>query len=142
MLLLASFGKIALGEESVKLYPFIFAETTGSNKSILIDKKIRSVQNFSAQSTPSALKSLQALKSNILYENGGGNKIFIRGVYNDSDGAFILKSWFIIAPFFSRELISEEKLPHEYKLVKREGLRAEDFGVNVGELSKFVFKLP
>lgn len=129
-------------EGSVRIYPYIFTESTGSNKSTLVGKELKPILKFSSKSSPEAVKSLMALKSNILYENGDGNKIFLRGDYEEIERSFVLRSWFIVAPFYSRELIDEDKLPHEYRVVSRNNFINSDFATPPNDLSVFVIKFP
>ena len=122
---------------TLKLYPYIFLESTGENKFTLEGKSIIPIKGFSKESDAKRLSVLLSLKQNILYQNGDGNKIFLIGNFED-DGLFNLKNWFIVSPFLSYDIVDEEVLPQESKLTKRVKFQAADFSIDVPNMNFFV----
>ncbi len=124
--------------DSTRLYPYIFTESTGNNTFVVTERGIRPIKNFSPTSNPIAVLALRSLKFNILYENADGTKIFLLGAFNDRDSIFTLTGWFIVAPFFSREIVDEEELPQRIRLVSRNEFVGSDFAEDVPSPGVFV----
>lgn len=123
---------------SLHIYPYVFQESTGDNQFILYDGKLVPVRSFSKDSEQQSLKAFQALKSNILYPNSGGTKIFLFGKYDPESAGFFLKAWFIQAPFESHDIIDEKSLPHEFSIIRRDRLLQSDFKIEIPNLDSFV----
>lgn len=120
-----------------RLYPFVFKESTGDSQFVLADSRLVPVRSFSRSSNDDAVAALRALRANILYPNGDGTKIFLRGSY-DGESVFTLKSWFIVSPFVSSEIVDEAALPHRFRMVKRLHLIPTDFSIGGVDIGRFV----
>jgi hypothetical protein len=79
------------GDKRVKEYGYVFEETTGDNRFILMEGRRVPIKNFVVDaSNQIALKSLTALKWNVLYTNSDGDRIFLRGEYDPQTGIVLL----------------------------------------------------
>jgi|SRR5215213_8121418 len=116
------------GEKNLNEYGYVFHESTGENRYILIEGQKVPVKTFVAD-VPNqlALQSLQALKWNVLYTNAGGDKIFLRGEYDRQSQSFRLSHWYIKVPFQARVIDDETKLPFATHEVTRQSLERTDF---------------
>ncbi|MBK1882012.1 hypothetical protein JIN85_06270 [Luteolibacter pohnpeiensis] len=135
--ILSSFG-VAEEVKVDRIYPYIFAESTGDNKFTICDKSIKPIRRFALDSNMESVNTLMALRYNVIYPNSDGTKIFLRGEYNIVDSSFRLTGWFIVSPFVSRDVVDVNKLPQEYKTVKRVNLVADDFRIPVTNLKLYV----
>ena len=109
-------------------YGYVFQESTGQNQYILIEGRKVPVKAFVADgSNQMALKSLQALKPSVLYGNSGGDRIFVRGEYDDQSQSFRLTHWSLKVPFTETIVEDETKVPHKTYKVIRLSLERTDF---------------
>lgn len=121
------------GDKKVNEYGYIFQESTGQNQYVLIDGRKVPVKSFVADiSNQMALKSLQALKPGILYENSRGDRIFVRGEYDDQSQSFRLNHWNLKVPFEEVVVEDEMKVPQTTRKVTRQSLERTDFEVKNG----------
>ena len=105
-----------------------FRRSTGQNQHILREGRKVPVKTFIADaSSQMALKSLQALKPGILYENSGGDRIFVRGKYDDQTQSFRLIHWYLKVPFTETVVEDEAHVPHATHKVIRQSLERTDF---------------
>jgi len=73
----------------VKEYGYVFQESTGQNQYILMEGRRVPVKTFVADaSNQVGLKSLQALKASVLYPNNDGDRVFVRGEYDQQSQTF------------------------------------------------------
>lgn len=115
-------------DKNVSEYGYVFQESTGDNRFILMDGRKVTVKNFVAEaSNQVALQSLQALKWNVLYPNDDGDKIFLRGEYDHQSQSFRLVHWYIKAPFETLVIADETHLPFNMQKVTRQFLERSDF---------------
>lgn len=84
----------------------MFRESTGQSQYVIMDGRELPVK-FDDASNPVALKSLHALKWDVLYPNDGGDKIFLRGEYDHQSQSFRLSHWYINFPF--EKLVIEDE---------------------------------
>jgi len=88
------------GEKKLNEYGYVFQESTAQNQYLIMDGRRVPIKNLVADgSNRVALKSLQALKWNVLYPNAQGDKIFLPGDYDDQSHSFRLSHWYIKVPF-------------------------------------------
>ena len=114
-------------------YGYVFQESTGQNRYIIMDGRKVPVKDFvSDASNQLALKSLEALKWNVLYTNGGGDRIFVRGEYHQQSQLFRLSHWYIIVPFEAVVIDEETQVPHNPRKVTRQSLERTDFEARNG----------
>jgi hypothetical protein len=114
-------------------YGYVFHESTGQNRYILMEGRRVPIKNFvSDASNQLALKSLQALKGNVLYSNAGGDKIFLRGEYDQQSQSFRLSRWYIKVPFEALVIDDETQVPHNPRKVTRQSLERTDFEAGNG----------
>ena len=120
-------------DKKVNEYGYVFKESTGQNQYILMDAREVPVKTFLADaSNHIGLKSLQALKPGILYENCGGDRIFVRGEYDDQSQSFRLTHWYLKVPFTEIVVEDETKVPHTTHKVTRQYLERTDFETRNG----------
>jgi hypothetical protein len=114
------------GNKKVNEYGYVFEESTGPNQYIIVNGKKNPVK-FSNASKQIAVKSLHALKPGILYENSGGDRIFVVGEYDSQSQSFQLSQWYIKVPF--EEVVTEDEtsVPHKVHKVTRQSLERTDF---------------
>jgi len=121
------------GDKKVDEFGYVFQESTGQNQYILMDGRKVPVKSFVADaSNQMALKSLQALKPGVLYENSRGDRIFVRGEYDDQSQLFRLNHWNLKVPFEEVVVEDEMKLPHTTHRVTRQSLERTDFEITNG----------
>lgn len=125
---------------SLRVYPYIFKESTDDHMFVIADKALRPIKGFTSLSNMTSVNALNSLRANVLYENGDGTKMFLLGSYDNENATFTLSAWFIIAPFLSREVVNEKELPHRTKLNLRNNLRIGDFSTKVATPSSFVLQ--
>lgn len=142
-------------------YGFVHMETTGLTQGLVAvqDPAHNKTKNdrdlvtivFSGNSDTDAVKSLEALDSELLLPNANGDGIIVAGVldsvvHRTSSGPgkptseayqeFRLSRWYLRAPFTRRQISGPDE-PSTEEQVQR--LRAEDFDGRVGgDLSRFV----
>jgi hypothetical protein len=124
--------------EQIRLCPYIFKESTGDNMFVVFNKAIQPIRDFSKSSNTEAVDALKQLKSNVLYPNSDGTRIFLIGHYDVNTRMFSLRGWFIVSPFLSTEVIDEKSLPHEIRNVKKIKLDRSDFSGEVRDLGQYV----
>ncbi len=107
-------------------YGYVFLESTGPNQYIAIEGRRNPIQ-FDNASNQMALKSLHALKGGILYENSGGDRIFVGGEYDGQKQSFRLSHWYIKVPFQEAVMEDEARLPHTVSRRTRQSLERTDF---------------
>ena len=117
--------------KTVQEYGYVFQESTGTNQYIIISGQ-KSPVNFGETSNQLALKSLQALKPSILYENSSGAQIFVVGDYNNQSHSFRLTQWYIKLPFEELVIEDESQVPHRTHTVARHSLERTDFDSRSG----------
>ena len=111
-----------------KEYGYVFQESTGHSQFILIEgRKVPIKIIFAEAPNQMALKSLRALKAGILYDNSGGERIFVRGEYDDQSQAFRLTHWYLKVPFDEWVVEDEKYVPHKMHKVTRQSLERTDF---------------
>ena len=94
----------------------------------MMDGRKVPIKSFvSDTSDPMALKSLRALKWNVLYPNSRGNKISLRGEYDSQSESFRVIHWYIKAPFEALIIEDESHMPHNVNKVTRQSLERTDF---------------
>ena len=108
-------------------YGYVFHESTGENQYLLREGRRVAIKHFADTSDQKALKSLQALKWNILYLNAGGDRIFVIGEYDDQSQSFQLKHWYIKVPFQKLVIEDETHVPHKTHTVTAQSLERTDF---------------
>lgn len=113
-------------KKTVNEYGYVFQESTGQNQYILINGQKAPVK-FSDASDQVALKSLQALKPSILYENSDGQRIFVSGEYDNQSQLLRLSHWYIKVPFEEIVVDDEERIPHTVHRITRQSLERTDF---------------
>ena len=114
-------------------YGYVFHESTGPNQYIIMEGRQVPIKGLvSDASDQLALKSLQALKWNVLYPNGDGDKIFVRGEYDPQSQSFRLTHWYIKTPFESLAIEDETDVPHNVHKVTRDSLERTDFEIKNG----------
>ena len=119
--------------KELKEYGYVFQESTGDNQFILMDGRKVTVKNFVADaSNEVALKSLQALKWDVLYTNSEGDKIFLRGEYDHQSQSFRLNHWYIKVPFQKLVIEDESYVPHKMHEVTKQSLERTDFDTTNG----------
>ena len=117
----------------MKEYGYVFQESTGQNQYIMMDGRKLPIKSFvSDTSDPMALKSLRALKWNVLYPNSRGDKIFLRGEYDSQSQSFRLSHWYIKVPFESLVIEDETHVPHNINKITRQSLERTDFETRDG----------
>ncbi len=121
------------GGKKVNEYGYVFQESTGENQYIMMEGRKVPVKSFVADSPNQlALKSLQALRSNVLYTNAQGDKIFLRGEYDPQSQSFRLSHWYIKVPFEALAIEDETKVPQNSQKVTRQSLERTDFETKNG----------
>lgn len=114
-------------DKRVTEYGYVFQESTGENQYLLLQSRRVPIKHFAATSDQKALKSLQALKWNILYSNAGGDRIFVIGEYDDQSQSFRLKHWYIKVPFQKLVIEDETHVPQKTLTVTAQSLKRTDF---------------
>jgi hypothetical protein len=128
-------------DSNIQIFPFVFSESTGDNQFVLSNGALRPIKLFEPESNKKALIALNSLKANIIYPNGVGNKIYVLGLYNELTASFNLRSWFIITPFVSQDLIDEKEIPQNFKLTNRKKLLKTDFLIPVADPSIYLLDI-
>ena len=109
-------------------FGYEFCESTGPNQFIFIDNQEVPIDFDEQHSDKRSLKLLHSLKWNVLYLNGSGKEITLKGTYSPRTGKFILKAWSIVVPFKYIQVLSDESVqPPDIKIITRLGLRSSDF---------------
>ena len=120
-------------DKKLIVYGYLFEESTGDNRFILMEGRKVSVNTFVADpSMQMALKSLEGLKWNVLFPNSRGDKIFLRGEYDPQSHSFRLSHWYIKVPFEAVVLEDETNVPHNMQKVTRQSLERTDFEARNG----------
>ena len=120
-------------DKKLNEYGYVFQESTGQNQYIIMDGRKVPIKDFvSDASDQLALKSLQALSSNVLYPNAQGDKIFLRGEYDHQSNSFRLSHWYIKIPFEALVIEDETHIPHNMHKVTRQSLERTDFEIRNG----------
>jgi hypothetical protein len=121
------------GDKKLNRYGYRFYESTGQNQYIILDGREVPIKNFVADaSNQVALKSLQALKWNVLYPNDDGDKIFLHGEYDHQSQSFRLSHWYIKIPFEALVIEDETHIPQIVHKVTRQSLERTDFETRNG----------
>jgi hypothetical protein len=121
------------GDKKLNEYGYVFQESTGQNQYIIMDGRKVPIKDFvSDASHQLALKSLQALRLNVLYPNAQGDKIFLRGEYDHQSNSFRLSHWYIKIPFEALVIDDETHVPHNVHKVTRQSLERTDFETRNG----------
>ena len=121
------------GDKKLNEYEYRFYESTGQNQYIIMEGREVPIKNFVADaSNHVALKSLQALKWNVLYPNDDGDKIFLRGEYDHQSQSFRLSHWYIKIPFKALVIEDETHIPQNVYRVTRQSLERTDFEIRNG----------
>ena len=116
------------GEKKLNEYGYVFQESTGQNQYLMMEGRKVPIKNFVADtSNRVALKSLLALKWNVLYPNAQGDKIFLRGDYDYQSHSFRLTHWYIKVPFERLVVEDESDTPHNMYRVTGGSLERTDF---------------
>lgn len=118
--------------QKVNEYGYVFQESTGENQYIIMDGRKVPITLIANPSNPVAFKSLRALKWNLLYPNDNGDRIFVRGEYDNQSHSFRLSHWYIKVPFKARVIDDETKLPFTMHEVTRQSLERTDFETKPG----------
>jgi hypothetical protein len=113
-------------DKKVNEYGYVFQESTGQNQYIIVNGQKNPVK-FTNASNEIALKSLQALKAGILYENSGRDRIFVVGDYDIQTQSFQLSHWYIKVPFEEVVAEDETRIPHTVHKVGRQSLERTYF---------------
>lgn len=120
-------------DKKVTEYGYVFEESTGDNRFILMEGRKVPVNTFVADpSMQMALKSLEGLRWNVLYPNSRGDKIFLRGEYDPQSKSFRLSHWYIKVPFEAVVVEDETVVPHNVRKVTRQSLERTDFEAKNG----------
>jgi hypothetical protein len=115
-------------DKQVKEYGYRFYESTGQNQYIIMEGREVPVKTFIADaSNPVALKSLRALRWDVLYPNDDGDKIFLRGEYDHQSQSFRLSHWYIKVPFEKLVIEDETHIPHNVHKATSHSLERTDF---------------
>jgi len=118
-------------EKRLNEYGYVIQESTGQNQYLIMDGRKVPIKNLVADgSNRVALKSLQALKWNVLYPNAHGDKIFLRGDYDDQSHSFRLSHWYIKVPFERLVVEDETDIPHNMYRVAGSSLERTDFATS------------
>lgn len=116
-----------------KEYGYVFEETTGQNQFIVIERLKFPVKAFISDAPNKvALDSLLALKWNVLYANGAGDRIVLVGEYEPHGKSFRLTHWYLKVPFEALVVKDEAVVPHEIHKVTRQSLERTDFESDYG----------
>ena len=116
------------GANKTKEYGYVFHESTLQNQYIVVEgRKVPVKIIFAEAPNQIALKSLRALKAGILYDNSGGDRIFVRGEYDDQSQSFRLTHWYLKVPFGEWVVEDESHVPHRMYKVIRQSLERTDF---------------
>ena len=128
LLLLAVITSAACGgRRAAKEYSYVFYETTGQNRFILIDSKEMPFRFDQGSSDKLALGSLNALSPRVLYPNSEGGKIILVGDYDAQTQMFRLEHWYLRVPFVEITLEDRVQMSEEVKEIKRVSLERTDF---------------
>jgi hypothetical protein len=120
-------------------YAYVFYESTFHNQNIVVDGREVPIQLDRERSDAEALRSLRALKWNVLYPNSEG-KIHLVGYlgpeierpYGERVNLFILLDWYLPAPFEYMYIKGDENiLPFEYATRIKSALDKDDFEVEI-----------
>ena len=121
------------GNSELKEFGYVFHESTGQNQYVNVEGHKLSIKNFVSDGPNQVpLKSLQALKWNVLYPNSEGNRIFLRGRYDHQSQSLHLSYWYIKVPFEALVLEDETRVPHDIHKVTRQSLERSDFEIRNG----------
>jgi hypothetical protein len=124
--LLIAFAACDRGKR-VTEYGYVFQESTGENQYLVLESRRVPIKRFAATSDQKALKSLHALKWNILYLNAGGDRIFVIGEYDNQSQSFRLEHWYIKVPFQKLVIEDETHVPQKTHTVTVQSLERTDF---------------
>ena len=98
----------------MQTFGYVFRETTGLTSHVLLPGGREVAVQFRADSDPVALRSLRALRWNVLYPNARGKRMFLVGgldhvvrhtpsrlnmAQSEPYREFTLRDWYVIAPF-------------------------------------------
>ena len=98
------------GAAHAEIYEYHFHESTGPNQAVMVNGEEVSIEFDKEKSEPLAFKSFGALIPGVLYPNSHG-RIHLIGELDLKTKVFVLKDWYLLAPFTFWEMHDGPDIP-------------------------------
>jgi len=123
-------------------FGYVFRQTTGLTSHVLLPEGREVAVQFGADSDPIALRSLRALRWNVLYPNARGERMFLVGglhhvvrhtpsrlnmAQSEPYREFTLRDWYVVAPFEEWCEKQPFRLGEGFLIRRRTTLSRDDF---------------